>query len=291
MMKANDYLNKVYDEINNTLENELIIQGQFYYNAIKSNNILYRIFRIVTNQKIRNYIYNFLQFFINKRKIEYFNFPIQLKLYSLDYLYYIKNKNDKNLSIPLNFFPKKDHQKMLDFLRIYIYLAFFEKIPIQILGKKNYEEYKKAYKLNDQINIKNGYFEFRGFKNIKPSFEALFHNYGLDIFTRKYETCIDLGAFVGDTAYLINLLKNPKKIYAFEPDPDNLKILKENIKLNNLEKKVVPVPLASGIKNDYFYLTKAGAASIISKTKTKNQIKVRVIPLDEFVKKEKYKKS
>ena len=50
---------------------------------------------------------------------------------------------------------------------------------------------------------------------------------------------------------------------------------------------MVPVPLASGIKNDYFYLTKAGGASIISKTKTKNQIKVRVIPLDEFVKKEK----
>ena len=37
-------------------------------------------------------------------------------------------------------------------------------------------------------------------------------------------------------------------------------------------------------------MTKAGAGSIISKTKTKNQIKVRVIPLDEFVKKEKIKK-
>jgi hypothetical protein len=53
---------------------------------------------------------------------------------------------------------------------------------------------------------------------------------------------------------------------------------------------VVPIPLASGIKNDYFYLTKAGSVSTISKTKTKNQIKVRVIPLDEFVKKEKIKK-
>jgi len=53
---------------------------------------------------------------------------------------------------------------------------------------------------------------------------------------------------------------------------------------------VVPIPLASGIKNDYFYLTKAGGASIISKTKTKNQIKVRVIPLDEFVKKENIKR-
>lgn len=53
---------------------------------------------------------------------------------------------------------------------------------------------------------------------------------------------------------------------------------------------MVPIPLASGIKNDYFYLTKAGGASIISKTKTKNQIKVRVIPLDEFVKKENIKR-
>ena len=53
---------------------------------------------------------------------------------------------------------------------------------------------------------------------------------------------------------------------------------------------MVPVSLVSGIKSDYFYLTKAGAGSIISKTKTKNQIKVRVIPLDEFVKKEKIKR-
>lgn len=53
---------------------------------------------------------------------------------------------------------------------------------------------------------------------------------------------------------------------------------------------MVPIPLASGIKNDYFYLTKAGSVSIISKTKTKNQIKVRVIPIDEFVKKENIKR-
>jgi len=102
-----------------------------------------------------------------------------------------------------------------------------------------------------------------------------------------------LGAYFGDTAYLINLLKNQKKIYAFEPYPDNLKILQENIKLNNLQKKVISVPLASGIKNAYFYLTKAAAGSSISKNKnnkSKYQVKVKVITIDDFVKKEKIKK-
>jgi len=78
------------------------------------------------------------------------------KLFALDYLEYIQN--NKNLNIPFDFFPKKDHQTIIDFLRIYIYFAFFEKIPIEVLGRKNYEEYMKAYKLNDQIKVKNGYF-------------------------------------------------------------------------------------------------------------------------------------
>ena len=289
-MNANKFLNDIVSEIQNNLLTSNQSNFQLYSQKISSKNLIYLLFRSLTNQQLRNKIAVFINSL--KKGNDYYDKKeciLDIKRFSLDYYDYIRR--NKNLKIPLEFFPKKDHQKMLDFLRILIYVLLFEKIPVDELGKDNWEQYKKAYGLNDKIKVKNGYFELLGFKSIKPNFEAIFCDYGLGNFKRKYGgVAFDLGAFVGDTAYLINKLKNPQKIYAFEPDPDNMEILKENLKLNNLEDKVIPVPFASGAKNGSFYLTKAGGASQVSKEKGLNKVKVKVVTIDDFVAKNNIKK-
>lgn len=84
----------------------------------------------------------------------------------------------------------------------------------------------------------------------------------------------------------------PQKNYTFKPDPDNMKILKENLKLNHLEDKVIPVSLAASNKNGVVYFEKQGPGLFIKnqKEKSKETIKVKTITIENFVKKEKIKK-
>lgn len=58
-----------------------------------------------------------------------------------------------------------------------------------------------------------------------------------------HDVIFDIGAHIG--ASTIWLAKNSKaRIYAFEPDPENYKILCKNISLNDLSGRVIPVQIA-----------------------------------------------
>ena len=58
---------------------------------------------------------------------------------------------------------------------------------------------------------------------------------------------IDVGAFVGDSAIYF-ALKGAKKVYAIEPHPGAYAEMLENIKLNNMEDRIVPINAAIGSK-------------------------------------------
>lgn len=60
----------------------------------------------------------------------------------------------------------------------------------------------------------------------------------LSAYLPKKPTIIDIGANIGNhTLYWANE-NNAKKIYAFEPIPSTFKILKKNVKINNLQERV-----------------------------------------------------
>jgi FkbM family methyltransferase len=99
-----------------------------------------------------------------------------------------------------------------------------------------------------------------------------------------------LGAFIGDTPYCFVKTFKVDKVYAFEPDPDNFRILKENLRLNKLENAVIPIELGVGKEKGSFYLTKAGAGSAVVERKSKDAVKVKVTTIDEFVEENKIKK-
>lgn len=57
-------------------------------------------------------------------------------------------------------------------------------------------------------------------------------------------TVIDIGAHLGSFSIFVASKIQNIKVLAFEPDPDNFALLKENISINHLEDKVFPFRLA-----------------------------------------------
>jgi tRNA/tmRNA/rRNA uracil-C5-methylase (TrmA/RlmC/RlmD family) len=57
------------------------------------------------------------------------------------------------------------------------------------------------------------------------------------------KTVIDIGAYVGDTAIYF-VLRGARKVIALEPNPFAYQEMLENIKLNGLEDKIIPVNAA-----------------------------------------------
>jgi FkbM family methyltransferase len=62
-------------------------------------------------------------------------------------------------------------------------------------------------------------------------------------YIRNAKIGIDVGAHIG-TFSVFAAKRSPAKIFAVEPTETNLKVLKENIKLNGLPSRVVPLKLA-----------------------------------------------
>lgn len=91
-----------------------------------------------------------------------------------------------------------------------------------------------------KYNIFNNTFTLFGFKSkVYPDTGVFPDNYFLHLLKDKeYATCLDLGAYIGDTAFLMNKYLYPQKIYAFEPDPDNMKILNNKNLKNNFNQKI-----------------------------------------------------
>ena len=107
-----------------------------------------------------------------------------------------------------------------------------------------FKDYKKRNKI---IEIKNSkmYLQNYDIDLIQGSiykycnyFEINCLNF-VDKFIKDNSTIIDIGANIGNhTLYWANE-KNALKIYAFEAIPYTFKILKKNIKINNLEDRVI----------------------------------------------------
>lgn len=109
----------------------------------------------------------------------------------------------------------------------------------------------------------------------------------------KDKIIIDAGAHNGEFS-MLSILMGAKKVYAFEPVFDTSKILKENIRLNGMEDKIIIIQKALGDKNENaninFDFTGDGAAKIGSTIKSKNSEKIEIIKLDDFVEKNKIAK-
>ena len=168
----------------------------------------------------------------------------------------------------LKYYTKKDY-----------YQRYFKDVKI----KNSIVKYKK-YK----IKIPHHYFDFTAGLILLP--EVFIYKFGikkLDNILKlkilnyiKEGSAIDGGAFIGDSS--VCLIEYVERVYAFEPDKRYYQYLIDNIKLNDLTGKVIPIDYGLGYKRDKinFFGTIFNLIDIDNFIK-KNKIKdLRLIKLD-----------
>lgn len=102
--------------------------------------------------------------------------------------------------------------------------------------------------------------------------------HGADITIKKGDVVIDVGAWIGDfSAYASN---KGAIVYAFEPDPSNIRWLKKTAKLN---RNIIIVPLGLGNEEKKMGLSRKSLGSYIIDKKSKG-LEVTITTLDKFVK-------
>jgi FkbM family methyltransferase len=132
-------------------------------------------------------------------------------------------------------------------------------------------------------------------KTIKGKFcKQLFIDYNYDVLTemigyqkhyipKKGDVIVDVGAYIGEfTVYASKLVGDKGKVICIEPDKGNIKLLKKNIKLNNLKNVVL---IEAGLWNKDCNLSfKVNAAG--SKFDSSDNLikKVRAVRLDTLFK-------
>lgn len=269
----------------------------YFSRGIRADNFLYSIFRIFTNQRIRNNIFRWLTLFrkskkrISELKDVNFNEADALNIFSLDYLKYIIKKSP---ILDVSYFPLDDRREIDRFIKKYLYFVFLRKIPVSLFTEEELFLEKKKIEEEDKIRIVSGHFEYRGFKTCFPVIVNLIDFDSYKVSDKRIKVALDLGGFIGDTAYAIYRTLSPDKIFVFEPNPENVSLLRQNIKLNSLDKFVVPVEMAAGLKEGRLSFKMAGAASsglLASNVLSSNDsvVNVKVTSIDNFVNENKIK--
>jgi len=115
-----------------------------------------------------------------------------------------------------------------------------------------------------------------------------YEEYETKLIFRQAQDCsvaIDIGANIG--YYSLLLAQRAKKVYAFEPEKNNLKILRKNLGINKI-KNVEVVAAAVGDKNEKALLYKSGDNFGDHRLWGKGQTeKVDTVRLDDFIKEKK----
>jgi FkbM family methyltransferase len=93
------------------------------------------------------------------------------------------------------------------------------------------------------------------FKHIYGAIYQVFEEEDYKFLNVKDKNVLDIGAFVGDSAIYF-ILKGAKKVYAIEPHPGAFKEMIDNIKLNNMEDKIIPINIGISYDNDYIFIPK-----------------------------------
>lgn len=152
--------------------------------------------------------------------------------------------------------------------------------------RMNDEFSSKIVKLYDNLYYYNGYY-----LPVNQFDSSVFYSkYAIDELTTldsvRNKDIIDAGGYVGDTALLFSSYTD-KSIHVFEASPSNMDIIRETIRLNQLE-NIVPVSKALGEKSGTatFSLGERNSCnSLVERPgyNYPNHIEVPVITLDDYV--------
>jgi len=128
-------------------------------------------------------------------------------------------------------------------------------LPINVLSSNNIGGIILFIKSNWQY--KNDYWEKNGikFKHAYGSISGVFDFEEYEFLNVQNKSVLDIGAFVGDSSIYF-ILKGAKKVYAIEPHPEAYNEMIENIKLNNMEDKIISINIGINYKENYISIYK-----------------------------------
>ena len=114
-------------------------------------------------------------------------------------------------------------------------------LPMRLrnVGLYRVRRWKLLWNLQLEDALQRGLF-FRGEGTFRRLSRHMSHT------VREGDGVLDIGANIGSFALPVAAHSGPRVVYAFEPAASTFARLRENVALNHLESKVVPVPLALG---------------------------------------------
>lgn len=127
------------------------------------------------------------------------------------------------------------------------------------------------------------------FKGIREPFSTEFFKNEI----KKGDICVDIGANIGYYALLESrLVGDGGKVYAIEPVPENIKLLKKNININHYP-NIDIFQLAIGDRNGSGFIHLFNGSNLHSMNKnnsfeSKHSIPVKIITLDKFLENKPY---
>lgn len=183
----------------------------------------------------------------------------------------------------------EDSKKTFDwFIKYRVAYAMIGKIAGELFKPAIKEE--EYIKLINNLKIRRGFIDIQNFIFKSDPYSTI-DSCSLEQYSYK-DKCevsngdivIDGGAFRGETSFWL-ISKGARKVYAFEPDPYNFSILCENVNINKLNDRIIPIQRILSNKEGEeftFLFTGSGSSSIVNSEK-ENNFKISSITIDNFV--------
>lgn len=153
------------------------------------------------------------------------------------------------------------------------------------------DQIKIREELLNKITQEGDYFKYKNYILPVNHFElsVFFYDLGIkylkNIDKLKGKDFIDAGAYIGDSALILNQL-SPKKIYAFEPVSEIFEKMVETVNLNNLNTVIEPVKSGLDEKSGESEIYINGPMSSAAQGQISNNAvkeKINITTIDEFV--------
>ncbi len=157
-----------------------------------------------------------------------------------------------------------------------------EKVQLKKLTEKN--------KVHGKIQISPNVFMYEGKFLPVQGFAACTSDYknGLPELSQKIQNSIkgknilDVGAFICDSALVFQEWK-PNKIYSFEANPENAKLCKKTLRLNDLENvEIVEYALGDEV-GEVYIANESSPGTTIKQEASENTVKVSITTLDTYI--------
>lgn len=279
----------VNNSFNKCLEEQRDINNKYVQSSEEHKNLSYELFNgLVAEDKYTRYemLESKWEINIDFERNYYKNFPTEecneYPEFKYDFLQLIKGLDSESIETILKGISRLKLIKCSTEEKGALY-TIEEQRQCKLLEEKFYSN---ILKLSENVFYCNNYLlPINHFESC-----VFYYKYGLENISTINEVqnkdIIDAGAFIGDSALIFSPLTN-KKVYCFEPVPENYNNMLQTIELNSL-KNIVPEGFALGSKNGKLQLSVNSSSSTSYENDAftySGHIEADVITLDEYVEK------